>query len=485
MALKRYVHGAEGESSSRSARRPAGRTGSTWRAAVPVGADRGGDRRPRRCPARVGREPRLHRPEPAPRPRRGSRAPGRAAGRSRSRSRRRMGRSCGDVAAVTDEVLSERGLVGWPKTSGSRGIHVYVRHRRRGGRSRRCARAALALAREVERRVPALATSTWWKEERHGVFIDYNQNAKDRTVASAYSVRPTPDARVSAPLAWDELAVCDPADFTLRTMPARFAAARRRGRGDRRARRARSTPLLELAARQRADGMGDAPWPPHYAKGEDEPPRVAALAAQGDPRAPGEGAAREWSRRPAAARRRPRRARALAGCATPRPPGASSADDVLVDAMRGRFTTWTRVRVNLRHVPEPERPPSGGARPRLRPVGGRDAEDARQLVGGGLLELGVGAVPRAIGRVATARSVSRAGSDPPAGGRRRPRTPARPAAAPRRGPCPGSTGSRRPACGAPELPPPPTPPSPATGDPPRRRRGAARARSRAPCDARP
>src|SRR3990170_1620803 len=128
-----------------------------------------------------------------------------------------------EVALVVREVLADHGLVGWPKTSGSRGIHVYARISREWsfGEVRR---AALALAREVERRAPAMATSKWWKEERHGVFIDYNQNAKDRTVASAYSVRPVPDARVSAPMTWDELEECRPEDFTLRTMPARFAA---------------------------------------------------------------------------------------------------------------------------------------------------------------------------------------------------------------------------------------------------------------------
>jgi len=176
------------------------------------------------------------------------------------------------VAAEVREVLEAHGLAGWPKTSGSRGIHVYVRIEPRWTFTE-VRTAALALAREVERRVPALATSKWWKEERHGVFIDYNQNAKDRTIASAYSVRPTPDARVSAPLRWDELAACDPAEFTLRTMPARFAALGDVGAGiDDRA--ASLEPLLDLAARQRADGQADAPWPPHYAKGEDEPPRV-------------------------------------------------------------------------------------------------------------------------------------------------------------------------------------------------------------------
>jgi bifunctional non-homologous end joining protein LigD len=183
------------------------------------------------------------------------------------------------VARVVEETLAEFGLTGWPKTSGSRGLHVLVRIERHWsfGQVRR---AALALAREVERRAPALATSKWWKEERHGVFVDYNQNAKDRTVASAYSVRPTPDARVSAPFRWDELAECDPREFTLATMPARFAAA-----GDPHAAiddRADSLePLLERSARHETEGLGDAPWPPHYEKQEGEPARVQPSRARG------------------------------------------------------------------------------------------------------------------------------------------------------------------------------------------------------------
>jgi bifunctional non-homologous end joining protein LigD len=177
-----------------------------------------------------------------------------------------------EVARVAGEVLREHGLTGWPKTSGSRGIHVYARIAPRWTFSEVRA-AALALAREVERRAPALATSKWWKEERHGVFVDYNQNAKDRTVASAYSVRPTPDARVSAPLSWAELETCDPADFTVRTMPERFARLGDPSAGIDEAVGALDS-LLELSARQKAAGLGDAPWPPHYAKGEDEPPRV-------------------------------------------------------------------------------------------------------------------------------------------------------------------------------------------------------------------
>ncbi|HEX8908357.1 MAG TPA: non-homologous end-joining DNA ligase [Anaeromyxobacteraceae bacterium] len=184
-----------------------------------------------------------------------------------------------EVALLAREVLSERGLEGWPKTSGSRGMHVYARLAPRWTQ-REVRAAALALAREVERRAPALATSKWWKEERHGVFLDYNQNAKDRTIASAYSVRPTTDARVSTPLEWGEVPDCDPADFTLRTVPARLAARGDPGAGIDAA-AGSLEPLLELSARQRAEGQGDAPWPPHYAKGEDEPPRAPPSRRRG------------------------------------------------------------------------------------------------------------------------------------------------------------------------------------------------------------
>jgi bifunctional non-homologous end joining protein LigD len=177
-----------------------------------------------------------------------------------------------EVARIAGEVLREHGLAGWPKTSGSRGIHVYARISPRWTFSEVRA-AALALAREVERRAPALATSKWWKEERHGVFVDYNQNAKDRTIASAYSVRPTPDARVSAPVTWEELGSCDPADFTIRTVPERFARVGDPSAGIDEAVGSLDS-LLELSARQKTEGLGDAPWPPHYAKGADEPPRV-------------------------------------------------------------------------------------------------------------------------------------------------------------------------------------------------------------------
>jgi DNA ligase D-like protein (predicted polymerase) len=258
------------------------------------------------------------------------------------------------VARVVREVLADLGLVGWPKTSGSRGIHVNVRIHRHWDFSR-VRRAALALAREVERRAPGLATSKWWKEERHGVFLDYNQNAKDRTVASSYSVRPKPDARVSAPLTWDELFECRPEEFTLRTMPARFAAV-----GDPHA-GIDSSPcsleaLLELSARQEAEGQGDAPWPPHYAKQEGEPPRVQPS------RRKSEGAGRRVPRKPLLEiGRAAKKEDALAGLERwkarhPQTAAHLEVQDVLVDSMRGRSSTWTRIRVNLEHVPESLRP---------------------------------------------------------------------------------------------------------------------------------
>jgi DNA ligase D-like protein (predicted polymerase) len=260
------------------------------------------------------------------------------------------------VAGVVQQVLGDLGLVGWPKTSGSRGVHVNVRIQKRWSFTE-VRRAALALAREVERRTPDLATSKWWKEERHGVFLDYNQNAKDRTVASAYSVRPKPDGRVSAPVTWDELHACRPEEFTLRTMPARFAAV-----GDRHAgiddRPGSLEPLLDLVARQEAEGLGDAPWPPHYAKQEGEPPRVQPSRAKGGPGRSG----RRVSTKPLVEiSRAAKKEDALAGLERwkARHPEAAShleAADVLVDSMRGRSSTWTRVRVNLEHVPEPLRP---------------------------------------------------------------------------------------------------------------------------------
>jgi DNA ligase D-like protein (predicted polymerase) len=252
------------------------------------------------------------------------------------------------VAEIVRAVLADVGLVGWPKTSGSRGMHIYVRIERRWTFPE-VRRAALALAREVERRAPNLATSKWWKEERQGVFLDYNQNAKDRTIAAAYSVRPRADARVSAPLAWDEVAICDPADFTLRTMPARFTALGDPHEGID-AQAGVLDALLELSARHEAEGLGDAPWPPHYRKQAGEGPRVAPSRRR-TPAHP----LIEIGR----ARQKPD---ALDGFERwkLRHPEASAhlqPADVLVDAMRGRFQTWTRVRVNLQHVPVELRPP--------------------------------------------------------------------------------------------------------------------------------
>src|SRR5262245_46932910 len=276
------------------------------------------------------------------------------------------------VARVVHGALTDLGLVGWPKTSGSRGMHVNVRIEPRWTFTE-VRRAALALAREVERRAPTLATSKWWKEERHGVFVDYNQNAKDRTVASAYSIRPKPDARVSAPLSWDEVDDVEPADFTLATMPERFAKT-----GDRHAEmdahRCSLEALLELSARDEKEGLGDAPWPPQYRKAPGEPPRVQPSRR----RQPGSSKSRSASGRGAeAVRPTGRRAskhplleiargqkkeEVLAGLERwkARYPEAAfhlQPSDVLVDAMRGRFTTWTRIRINLQHVPETLRPP--------------------------------------------------------------------------------------------------------------------------------
>jgi bifunctional non-homologous end joining protein LigD len=252
-----------------------------------------------------------------------------------------------EVARLVRATLDDFGLVGWPKTSGSRGMHVYVRIERRW-KFDEVRRAALAVAREVERRAPALATSKWWKEERHGVFLDYNQNAKDRTIASAYSVRPTPDARVSAPLVWDEIDACEPGDFTLSTMPPRFAR-----NGDPHAaidlHPCSLARVLELSAQQEREGLGDAPWPPNYRKQPGEPARVQPSR-------------RRISKHPLVEiGRAQRKADALAGLERwkARHPDAAThltPADVLVDAMRGRFHTWTRVRVNLQHVPVELRP---------------------------------------------------------------------------------------------------------------------------------
>ncbi len=258
------------------------------------------------------------------------------------------------VALEVKALLEEMGLRGWPKTSGSRGMHVNVRIHPRWtfGEVRR---AAVALSRAVERRVPALASSKWWKEERHGVFLDYNQNAKDRTTCSAYSVRPLPDARVSAPLHWHEVPDCEPADFTVLTIPKRFKEI-----GDPHAGMDAAPgsleQLLELADKDEAAGLADAPWPPHFRKMEGEAPRVAPSRIKSAVRKP------RIKMPLLVVANSPDREAALAGMERwrskyPEAARLLAVDDVLVDSMRGRSSTWTRIRVNLRHVPEALRPP--------------------------------------------------------------------------------------------------------------------------------
>jgi DNA ligase D-like protein (predicted polymerase) len=262
------------------------------------------------------------------------------------------------VALEVKAVLEEMGLRGWPKTSGSRGMHINVRIEQQWTFTQ-VRRAALALSRAVERRVPALATSKWWKEERHGVFLDYNQNAKDRTTCSAYSVRPLPDCRVSAPLQWNEVPDCEPADFTVLTVPERFAKI-----GDPHAEMDAEAgsldKLLELAGEDEAAGMGDAPWPPHFRKMKGEATRVAPSRARSS--------TKPISKKPRARMpllviaNSPDKEAALAGLERWKKKHRKVAkllavDDVLVDSMRGRSSTWTRIRVNLRNVPEALRPP--------------------------------------------------------------------------------------------------------------------------------
>src|SRR5215211_1936433 len=305
-----------------------------------------------------------------------------------------------DVAMVTKESLESVGLVGWPKTSGSRGIHINVRIERRWTYPE-VRRAALAIARDVEARAPGIATSKWWKEERHGVFLDYNQNAKDRTVASAYSVRPLPDARVSTPLSWDEVPTVEAEAFTLQTVPARFASIGDPGAGIDDAVGSLEA-VLELSQRHEAEGQGDAPWPPNYRKQEGEPPRIQPSRqrrATQDYDTPAAEAEREKNRaaiekrflaeaeRRAAAKavgepipskptptgrrrsnvpvieiaRAKTKAEALEGLDgwKEKHPAAAAAleeADVLVDGMRGRSSLWYRIRVNLTHVPEGDRP---------------------------------------------------------------------------------------------------------------------------------
>ncbi len=272
------------------------------------------------------------------------------------------------VAGIAREVLIENGLVGWPKTSGSRGIHIHVRIERHWSFDE-VRRAALALAREVEKRAPGAATSKWWKEERVGVFLDYNQNAKDRTVASAYSVRPNAKAMVSAPIDWQELPDCELEDFTIKTMPKRFAE-----RGDLTdgidAAAGSLEALLEVAARHEAEGLGDAPWPPHYRKQHEEPPRVQPSRRKGT--------GRRVSKMPLITVSNARlEADARAGLERwkARHPEAArhlEVEDVLVDTMRGRSSTWTRIRLNLRHVPEDLRPPDEPPDPDYQPWPRRD-----------------------------------------------------------------------------------------------------------------
>ena len=287
-----------------------------------------------------------------------------------------------DVRRVALEVrtlLEELGLRGWPKTSGSRGMHVNARIHQRWSFTE-VRRAALALSREIERRAPTLATSKWWKEERHGVFLDYNQNAKDRTTCSAYSIRPLPDARVSAPLSWEEIADCDPADFTVLTVPARMQAI-----GDPAARMVDAAgsleQLLELADRDEAAGLADAPWPPHFRKMEGEAARVAPSRAKAAAKGATATRTAKVAKKTAAAKTATKRAAPKRRSKMPlivvansphkdaalaclerwkanHPDAAAhlAADDVLVDSMRGRSSTWTRIRVNLRNVPEEIRP---------------------------------------------------------------------------------------------------------------------------------
>jgi bifunctional non-homologous end joining protein LigD len=266
------------------------------------------------------------------------------------------GVSWADVRTVALEVkslLEDMGLRGWPKTSGSRGMHVNVRIHPRWTFAE-VRRAAIALSRAVERRVPALASSKWWKEERHGVFLDYNQNAKDRTTCSAYSVRPLPDARVSTPLDWHEVPDCDPADFTVLTIPERFAKLGDPHR-DIDTQPGSLEQLLELAAKDEAAGLGDAPWPPHFKKMEGEGPRVAPSRAKSTAKKP-------RTKMPlVVVANSPDKEAALAGLERwkanhAQVAGHLAVDDVLVDSMRGRSSTWTRIRVNLRHVPEELRP---------------------------------------------------------------------------------------------------------------------------------
>ena len=268
------------------------------------------------------------------------------------------------VAIEAKNLMDEMGLCGFAKTSGSRGMHVNARIQQRWTFTE-VRRAALAFSREIERRLPKLATSKWWKEERHGVFLDYNQNAKDRTTCSAYSIRPLPDARVSTPLRWEEVPDCNPEEFTVLTVPKRFAEI-----GDPNEAMddfaGSLEKLLDLADRDEAAGLGDAPWPPHFRKMEGEGMRVAPSRAKS-----GKGEAGSGKRANEKAPRSkmplitvansPSKDEALAGLERWKKKHRAAAkhlavDDVLVDSMRGRSSTWTRIRINLRNVPEQNRP---------------------------------------------------------------------------------------------------------------------------------
>jgi DNA ligase D-like protein (predicted polymerase) len=290
-----------------------------------------------------------------------------------------------EVALAVNEVLTELGYRSFPKTSGSRGIHIYVRIEPRW-EFQQMRRAALALAREVERRLPVLVTTAWWKEERHGVFIDYNQNARDRTVASAYSVRPTPDARVSCPLTWEELPGVELGDFTIETVPPRLAAIGDPSAGID-AVSYSLEPLLDLVARQEREGLGDAPWPPQFPKAPGEPKRVQPSRAR-KPAAPEDQAdekravPKSTSRRESiypviTVSRAESKEQALAGLERwkARHPEAAAhlkAADVLTDSLRGRSTLWWRVRLNLRNVPEEQRPAEETPDPDYDPWAGVD-----------------------------------------------------------------------------------------------------------------
>ena len=333
----------------------------------------------RRGLAGLGRQPRLPRPQPAPRPRRGPRPSRRAARRPRPGARAWPGRRCARSRSWPARRSRRSAWSGWPKTSGSRGIHVNVRIEPRWTYDE-VRRAALALARDVERRAPTLATSKWWKEERHGVFLDYNQNAKDRTVASAYSVRPTPDARVSMPLDWDEVPDVEAGRLHARH---RARARRRAGRPWRRHRRRRPARSRRCSSSPRATKprvwatrRGRRTTASRRASRRASSPRSAAATAS-PATAPspvtrrGDGAARSRSSR---SRERRSKEDAMAGLErwkARHPEAAAHLEpaDVLVDAMRGRSTTWTRIRVNLEHVPEDSASAAGAARPRLRPLG--------------------------------------------------------------------------------------------------------------------